>query len=464
MLASLSGAAGTNLDFLNRADGVTLLHGGRQLTITGQNWRSLNDAAAEWLGARVGEVQLIAGKAQAQLKPPAKGQRPRAGAGRTYVGVMDMNATRSVRTVRAHHFIFIGGFPHSGTSLMDRVLRTSALASGMGECKRATMCHRTNEEGQWLLFGVHPELSDPSSLYNNVGRGQRVPRQPNATADALVLVAAWSTWWNLSRPLLVEKSPSNIVRIAWLDAAFRVGARAAGMRQVIMLKDPATNKRAQCFAAEKQDGHALPCAPARANATFGARLDFMREWLESFEGVERAVTRSGSGAPVLVVPYDELLEPATCRPLLEWSVGGHPQATAAADEACAARVFYRAGDRAGDRAEAAVGGTRRLGYRHQNNGEESYGGDVEDLRVMIDADNERAELRKRRAAWLRDVSACGSSQGAEVRARLEDLDRRTGRFGYRLIGNMVPAPRDGVLAPWMLPRDLLTGAVKRDTQ
>jgi hypothetical protein len=58
---------------------------------------------------------------------------------------------------RRFNFIFISGFPQSGTSLLQQMITASPPVSTMvGNCERVlgmkgNRCQRWNHEGQWLL-------------------------------------------------------------------------------------------------------------------------------------------------------------------------------------------------------------------------------------------------------------------------------------------------------------------------
>jgi len=123
---------------------------------------------------------------------------------------------------------FIGGLHRSGTSLVHRCLSDHPDISGFQDTGVA------EDEGQHLqsvylpasayggpgLFGLHREayLDESSSL---------------ATQDnALRILAEWSQYWDLDRPILVEKSPPNLIRTRFLQALF---PRA---RFVVVLRHP----------------------------------------------------------------------------------------------------------------------------------------------------------------------------------------------------------------------------------
>ena len=114
-----------------------------------------------------------------------------------------------------HRFVFMGGMPRSGTSATYNLVGThpkvSQLTStGVGE-----------DEGQFLQ-SVYPKEAD-------LGGPARFGLSPEAhlTEDSPLLAgaagrlfAAWSPYWDLSKPVLCEKSPANSIRSRFLQAAF----------------------------------------------------------------------------------------------------------------------------------------------------------------------------------------------------------------------------------------------------
>ncbi len=113
-----------------------------------------------------------------------------------------------------HHFVFIGGMHRSGTT---------ALAQLVGSHHHVSALNNTGvkmDEGQFLQsvypcnsalggvarFGLHPDahLTEASPL----------------AASMTKLFAEWGPYWDLSKPVLCEKTPSNIVRSRALQASF----------------------------------------------------------------------------------------------------------------------------------------------------------------------------------------------------------------------------------------------------
>jgi hypothetical protein len=115
-----------------------------------------------------------------------------------------------------HRLVFLGGLHRSGTTLLARCLADHPLVSGF----KATGVPA--DEGQ-LLQTVYP----PAYMYGGPGRFAFAKKAHLDEASLLVskenqdrLMSEWSRHWDLSRPLLLEKSPPNLIRTRFLQALF----------------------------------------------------------------------------------------------------------------------------------------------------------------------------------------------------------------------------------------------------
>jgi hypothetical protein len=115
-----------------------------------------------------------------------------------------------------HRFLYVGGLHRSGTSTLFRCLREHPLISGFNDTGAS------EEEGQHLQ-NVYP----PATAYGGPGRFGFHPEahltevSDLATADnRLRLFEEWKTHWDLAKPVLLEKSPPNLIRARFLQELF----------------------------------------------------------------------------------------------------------------------------------------------------------------------------------------------------------------------------------------------------
>jgi len=115
-----------------------------------------------------------------------------------------------------HRYLFIGGLHKSGTSLVARCLAEHPSISGF---------HATGvpeDEGQHLQ-SVFP----PASAYGGAGKFGFDPEAHLTETSPLVspesrnrLLSEWGRHWDLTKEVLLEKSPPNLIRTRFLQALF----------------------------------------------------------------------------------------------------------------------------------------------------------------------------------------------------------------------------------------------------
>lgn len=113
------------------------------------------------------------------------------------------------KTHKGSHYVFITGMPYSGTTALYGLLSTSPhasnLCSGLGQC-----C-----EGGPLLLNAG--LIPPN-----------IPMDPRFPKDWDKAITVFQGYWNLSKPVLVEKSVSNLDRFPQIWATLKKeGARVS---------------------------------------------------------------------------------------------------------------------------------------------------------------------------------------------------------------------------------------------
>jgi hypothetical protein len=114
-----------------------------------------------------------------------------------------------------HSFVFIGGMPRSGTSAVYQLVGSHPKIS------RLTGTGVPEDEGQYLQ-SVYPkgiELGGPAR-FGLDRRGRLTENSPLVGRARRELFESWAPYWDLSKPILCEKTPHNITRARFLQAAF----------------------------------------------------------------------------------------------------------------------------------------------------------------------------------------------------------------------------------------------------
>ena len=113
----------------------------------------------------------------------------------------------------SHRYAFVCGLHRSGTSLITRCLARHPQIGGFRNTGAI------EDEGQFLQSVMPLERE-----YGGVGRFGFDPRAHLTEASPLKtqgnaskLLSEWSAHWDMSRPVLIEKTPSNLLRMRLLD-------------------------------------------------------------------------------------------------------------------------------------------------------------------------------------------------------------------------------------------------------
>lgn len=127
-----------------------------------------------------------------------------------------MERGRVTADLAAHRFVFIAGLHRSGTSIVTRCICAHPEISGF---------HDTGvpeDEGQFLqsVYPVARTFGGPGSFgYDpRAALNETSPLVSEASRDRMY--TSWSRYWDLNCPILVEKSPPNIIRARFLQAQF----------------------------------------------------------------------------------------------------------------------------------------------------------------------------------------------------------------------------------------------------
>lgn len=140
--------------------------------------------------------------------------------------------------------VFIGGLHRSGTSLLHTMLREHPLISGF---------HNTGvpeDEGQHLQAVYPPALAfgGPGKFCfdNHAHMDEHSPLATPPSRDALW--GHWKGFWDTTKPILVEKSPPNLIRMRFLQALFPESYYIAVIRHPAMV----------AFATQKWSNTSIP--------------------------------------------------------------------------------------------------------------------------------------------------------------------------------------------------------------
>jgi hypothetical protein len=147
--------------------------------------------------------------------------------------------TLRLPAVEGHRFVFLAGLHRSGTTLLARLLAAHPEVSGFSDTGVPA------DEGQHLQ-SVYPAAKE----YGGPGRFGFAPESHLTEASPLVsedsarkLFDDWSAHWDLSRPVLLEKSPPNLLKTRFLQALFPGSSFVVIVRHPIPVSIPTAKWR-----------------------------------------------------------------------------------------------------------------------------------------------------------------------------------------------------------------------------
>ena len=131
-------------------------------------------------------------------------------------GVRSATPAQPTGGLDGHRLVFVAGLHRSGTTPLARLLAAHPEVSGFSDTGVPA------DEGQHLQ-SVYPVRKTPGEP-GTFGFGSTyhmLEEHPLVCEDsARRLCAEWSPHWDLARPLLLEKSPPNLLKTRFLQALF----------------------------------------------------------------------------------------------------------------------------------------------------------------------------------------------------------------------------------------------------
>ena len=141
--------------------------------------------------------------------------------------------------MEGHQLVFLAGLHRSGTTLLARLLAAHPEISGFSGTGVPA------DEGQHLQT-VYPE----AATYGGPGRFGFAPESHLTEESPLVseesaraIFEQWSRHWDLARPVLLEKSPPNLLKTRFLQALFPGSAFVVIVRHPIPVSIPTAKWR-----------------------------------------------------------------------------------------------------------------------------------------------------------------------------------------------------------------------------
>jgi len=141
--------------------------------------------------------------------------------------------------MQGHRFVFLAGLHRSGTTLLARLLAAHPQVSGFSETGAPadegqhlqSVYPSDHEHGRPGRFGFAPEmhLTESSPLVSE--------------ESALRLFDEWAPHWDLSRPVLLEKSPPNLLKTRFLQALYPASSFVVIVRHPIPVSIPTARWR-----------------------------------------------------------------------------------------------------------------------------------------------------------------------------------------------------------------------------
>jgi len=131
-------------------------------------------------------------------------------------------------SVDGERFVFIAGLHRSGTSILHRLLREHPDTSGFANTRVP------EDEGQFLqtVFARDTEFGGPGRMAFDPGAHLTESAPALNQVNREKLIREWGPYYDLSKKVLLEKTPSNLIRSRFLQAMF------PGSRFIFIVRHP----------------------------------------------------------------------------------------------------------------------------------------------------------------------------------------------------------------------------------
>lgn len=157
-------------------------------------------------------------------------------------GWIEANIPLLEHELKTHQFVFIIGQQHSGTSLLKRLLDTHPRVSRM--FNNDVM----ENEGHYIQT-VYPSNLQAANIWGYNPNLRFFENSTLATtANRLKLYAEWRRCWNVSKEIMVEKSPQHMIMTRLLQWYFKPEQSTF----VVVLRHPLGTLRTTMFNSETQ--------------------------------------------------------------------------------------------------------------------------------------------------------------------------------------------------------------------
>jgi len=214
---------------------------------------------------------------------------------------------------------------------------------------------------------------------------------------------SWAKYWNTSKPVLVEKSPTNIGKTRWLASVFQPIAKS--IRFLIIVKSPVTNSH---FAMPRH-------CPGDSDCSVGdnllrARVLYIQKWANVHERfAEQLRSWDNSSLPfpsstMGVVRYEQVSTPCVCESIVSFAFGddGGDLSSLPFSDCCASSPKCK-----------HPAGRRRMGYQGHLN---------QPVSISMST-----SARHRINKWANVVK---KPMAPDIQERLRIFDPRLRKFGY----------------------------------